>query len=233
MLFNVNFNKALIISFIWHAFCFFAVVIVIVPIAIRQRGFSDISFLGPVLDEGSFEAKFEDSGPYSVSQRHIHNKFILSPKKAEGSDKIDLSYGRDHFLNEKPYKESIDEILEAEKELPQQIEERKISEQNEGPIAAAKAKDFQMEGEAKDRALIFHPPSPDYEGFANISFNIKLKIIISADGNVKSVEILAISGEPEADLTAIRYVKKWKFAALSPDKPQKDQEGVLSLEIKK
>jgi TonB family protein len=229
MLHKVNFNKALIISFLWHIFCFFAFTIVIVPIAIRQKGFSDISFLGPVLDEGSFQAKIQDLDPHLAQQRQSRSSPFLLPAKTEGTEKIDISRERNHFLKERPYRDSIDELLETEKEFPPSIDEGKGLIEGRVAASAENKKDFSIEGQARDRVLIFRPPFSDYGGPSKTYNNVRLRVVIAADGNVKSVDIIETSGEPKTDLAAIRYVKKWKFTPLNPDKPQHDQEGILSL----
>src|SRR3990167_5021874 len=51
---RLTFKRALIISFLWHIFCFFAVIIVISPVGMKEERFSKINFIGPILDKDIF-----------------------------------------------------------------------------------------------------------------------------------------------------------------------------------
>lgn len=232
MLFKITFNRALIISFFWHLFCFFAVTIIIAPVDIRQRKLSDISFIGAILDEDSFHREFRDRHGRSDIGRPKLNRFLSPAKEEITRPRLEKYADREHLLKAKPYKFSIDEILETEKKLP--------AEMRKEPLSESADRDFTIEGQARERGVLFRPPSPDYQGLISASqediigeyYKVSLRIIIAADGEVKTVEKLTSSGYPEIDLLAIRYVKKWSFAPLSPDKPQQDQEGEVSLKFK-
>lgn len=230
MLFRVNFNRALIISFLWHLLCFFMFTIIIVPSGTGQRRLSRISFLGSILDDSSFKREFKVFG--SGRQKRQDKVFLLSEKAAE-SQRRKINFDNDYFLRVKPYSSSIDELLVVEKKLPVEKEENLAV----GPKKEASG----VEGDARGRAILFKPPLTGIKVFGSGElekdtvapyYKIKLELVIAADGNVKSVENLQTSGYPELDLAAIRYVKKWKFEPLSPDRPQYDQGGMVLLELK-
>lgn len=232
MLFKITFNRALTLSFFWHIFCFFAVTIIIAPVEIGQRKLSDISFIGAILDKDSFHREFKDRHARSDIGHPKSNRFLSPAKEEITRPRLEKYAGREHLLKVKPYKFSIDEILEAEKMLPAGIKKELLLEPTD--------RDFTIEGPAMERAVLFKPPSPDYQGLISTSredvigeyYKVRLRIIIAADGEVKTVEKLTSSGYPEIDLSAIRYVKKWSFTPLSPDKPREDREEVVSLKFK-
>lgn len=232
MLFKITFNRALIISFLWHLFCFFAVTIIIVPVGIRQQRLSDISFIGSILDKDSFHREFRDWHTHSDASYSKLSRLSLPADEEISTKRLEVYADTDYLLKTKPYKVSIDEILEAEKKLPAGIKKKLPLESTD--------RGFEIKGEARERTVLFRPPSPDYQGLISTPqkdiigeyYKVRLKIIIAADGSVKTAEKLTSCGYPEIDLLAIRYVKKWSFAPLSPDKPQNDQEGILLLKFK-
>lgn len=232
MIFKITFNRALIISFLWHLFCFFAVTIIIVPAGVSRQRVSDISFIGSILDTDSFHHEFRDWHALSGASYPKSSRLFFPANEKMSTKRLETCAGTDYFLKVKPYKVSIDEILETEKGLPAEIKKELSLESTD--------RSFEIEGEARRRAVLFRPPSPDCQGLISTQqkdiigeyYKVRLKIIIAADGGVRAVEKLTSCGYPEVDLLAIRYVKKWSFAPLSPDKPQNDQEGILLLKFK-
>lgn len=231
-LLKVTFNRAFIISFLWHLFCFFAVTIIIVPVGIKPQGSSEVSFIGSILDEHSFYREFRNLHLRSDSSSPALNKFLFPDNEKIASRRLERYSDAEHFLKVKPYKVSIDEILEVEKILPAGI--------SKGPLLKSADRDFEIEGEARERTVLLKPPFPVYQSLLSKTqediigeyCKVRLKIVITPEGRVKSVEKLASSGSPEIDLMAIRYVKKWSFAPLKPDQPQNNQEGILLLTLK-
>ncbi|MFH1868770.1 MAG: TonB family protein [Candidatus Omnitrophota bacterium] len=230
MLFRINFNRAFVISFLWHMLCFFMVTIIIMPSGSGRERLSGIFFLGSILDDSSFKKEFQIFD-YTTQQKR-ENIFSLSENMAESREERAYS-DDDYFLLVKPYKKSINDILAVEKKLPDEKDENIPSAKREGSSG--------VKGEAEGRLVLFKPPMLEMKGlsfgeigksYAISPHRIKLKVVIAADGNVMSAENLETSGYPELDLAAIRYVKKWKFAPLSPDRPQYDQGGMVLLELK-
>jgi len=229
MLLRITFNRALAISFFWHLFCFFAITIVIIPPDVKTRGFSNISFLGAILDEDSFR---RDVGAWQPKPEVTYSRpkrFSLSIKPDRPADKIEVAIEKDYLLNKKPYKDSVGEVLKAEKIRPPLI-------RGEGPGPVLESHPGTG---ALGRAIIFKPPAPDCATLVhNLQgdiveehFKLKLKATIAPDGTVKLVEKLESCGHLEIDLAGMHYVKKWRFVPLAADVPQDDYEEVVLLEL--
>jgi len=205
--------------------------VVIVPIGVRQKGFSDISFLGSVLDKESFWHELETLKMSSVLDQKGLGAPILLHKDALTTEPIKAPFHKSTRLDESHYKPNASEVIKKKKEFLVVSGDKDLAREEAGLSI--------IEGRAKERSIIFRPSPPDYKEVIVLSqetagahFKVKLRIIISPDGSVKAVDNLETSGRPEIDLIAARYLKKWKFSSLSPDKPQEDQEGIISLEIK-
>jgi len=221
MLLKINFNRALIISFLWHLFCIFAVTIIIVPVGVKARRLSDVSFLGSILDKESFKREL------GVSPSHGHrfdNEMFQLQKESLPEKSSRIKIEKDYFLDKDSGRESADYIIGMEKAHPKVIDEASYREYAE---------------QAVSRTILFKPPIPDYkaalsetqEGDLSTSYRVRVKVFISPDGTVKKADTLQTSGSPEIDLIATRYVKKWKFIALNPDRPQEDSEEIVLVEF--
>ena len=231
MPFKINFNRALILSFFWHLFWFFAVTIVIMPASGAQKRFSDISFLGSILDENASIKELKVGRLRSNERLSSSRELFILNKQDLYSERLDMHGERDYLSKSKPYKNSIDEILELEKKQPAITKEQTTSKPMD--------RDSEIEGEAKSRVILFKPPMPDcrqalfgQEGdIPQEYYKVKLRVLIGPDGNIKTADKLESSGYPEIDLIAMRYVKKWNFSPINPSSPQRDQEGIIFLEL--
>lgn len=191
-----------------------------------------MSFIGSILDEHSFHREFRDWHLRPDSSSPALNKLLFPANEKMAPKRLERYSDTEYLLKVKPYKVSIDEILEVEKILPAGI--RKT------PSLESAGRSFEIEGEARERTVLLKPPFPVYQSLLSTTqediigkyCKVRLKIVITPDGRVKSVEKLVSSGSPKIDLMAIRYVKKWSFAPLKPDQPQNDQEGTLLLTLK-
>ncbi|MFC1807420.1 hypothetical protein ACFL0T_03515 [Candidatus Omnitrophota bacterium] len=230
MIFKINFNRALIISFFWHLFWFFMITIVIVPVGGRHGGFSDVSFLGSILDDGSYRDEFGNPGSFSGSRtRRIFQSFS---SKSGGLifKRVKVYSDRNYISEARPYKVSIDEILQSEKRLPADSNREEYS--GYGLLKPT------IVGDAKDRLVIFMPPLSDILAAVkeanrsqSTSYNsARLQIIITADGMVKHAEGHETTGISEIDYALVEYAKEWRFAPLKDDQDQADQEGTLVFE---
>lgn len=208
------------------------ITIIIVPVGVRQRRFSDISFLGSILDKRSLRREFRNLHPHSLLGGHGSEKMFLPERNNLTKELPRAGFEKDTFTKKKPYAVSIDEILDVDKRLPDMAEVEESLE--------SVSKVSGVEGEVRNRAILYKPSLPDYKTLLppsekNITggyLRVRLKIIVSPDGSIKAVENLQTSGYPEIDLMAIRHVKKWKFVPLSPERQQGLQEGVVLLEFK-
>ncbi len=229
---KINFNRALIISFLWHLLCFFTITIIIVPAGAMQKRLSDIYFLGSLLDKKSFKHDFRDLDTFSKKRQKSTAKVSLDEEQVIPVKRIGFGRERTLFLENSSEVTGIDSIIGTEKLFPDTVKrERAYSEPDRGFP--------EISGKAKDRLILFKPPFPDYKVALSahhkdnvfISCSVELKLIISKEGTVKTADILQTSGYPDIDLIAVRYAKKWRFTPLKPDYPQNDQEGVVQIEF--
>ncbi len=229
---KLTFPKALLISFLWHIFCLFAVVIVVAPITVKEGKFSKINFIGAILDEDAFGYYKAKSG----FDRN-HKKDILG--KLTGKDAAGVSFSEERLSRakltpylDKPYSNTITEIIKEKKTLPL---EASLLIEKLGLIHSPKVK-----SEAANRQILFKPSTPVVNRAFQIGkapskgekFQIKLKFLVSPEGKVVFIEKMKSCGYPDIDLIAIRYMKKWQFAPLAPDRPKKNQEGIMLFELK-
>ncbi len=231
-MFRLTFQKALFISFGWHIFCFFAVVIIIAPVTLKEERFSKINFIGPILDKDTFGYFNQGEG------------FDRSRKKGKGKElmqtaKTDVSFAEERlrhatsvpFLS-KPYNNSITEIIKEKKDA--QIDLPLLTQQT---VTSGVGR---IESEVAKRSVLYKPPTPVITGTFQAGkappkgekFLIKLRFLISPEGNVIFIEKIKSCGYPDIDLVAIRYMKKWQFVPLDPNKPKRNQEGIMLVELK-
>jgi len=207
------------------------ITIVIAPIGISETKFSDISFLGSILDKGLPRREFRNLRSYSQLGHHSPERLftveegVLSREPSKGES------AKDHFSKSRQQRAPIGELLDVDKRVPEIAGEELKTE--------ATSRFSEIKGEVRDRAILYKPPMPEYENFLPDSLKavstrylkVRLKVIIMPDGGVESVEKLQTSGYSEIDLMAIRHVKKWKFAPLNPASPQSTQEEIILLEF--
>lgn len=232
MHFKITFNRALIISFLWHALCFFSVTVIIVPSGIMRKRLSDIYFLGSLLDRKSLSRAFKNIDAFTKNE----HKYLAMPafKTRLDSPPARMNTGKAVSIFPERLSESsgIDVIIKAQKLSPD------ISKKESSFTAFSAASDAASGGK-KERLVVFKPPLPDYEtavsirreNNAPVSCKVSLRLVIAPDGTVKTADTLQTSGYPEIDLIAQRYAKKWKFIPLQPNQPQKDEERITNIEF--
>jgi len=98
MQFKINFNRALVISFSWHLFCFLMFTIIIVPVGVMQKRLSDIYFLGSLLDKKSLKHASEGLDNFSNKDREGKMELSLDGQQAVLGNRIDFSRERELFL---------------------------------------------------------------------------------------------------------------------------------------
>ena len=206
------------------------ITIIILPVGIIQKRLSDIYFLGSLLDKKYLEHDLKDLYTLFEGVKKggvelpLDNQSILSDKR------IDFRTKRDLFLENSSEFLVIDSIIGTEKIFPDMIKKEYVYSEPDNTYS-------EISGKAKDRIVLFKPPFPDYKVAVSahykdnmpISFNVKLRLVITENGTVSVADALETSGYPDIDLIAIRYVKKWKFIPLKPDQAQEDQEGMVQI----
>ncbi len=232
MQFKINFNRALIMSFLWHLLCFFMVTIIIVPVGVMQKRLSGIYFLGSLLDKKFFKHEFRDLDTFSKNRRKATAGLFLDDQQVIPVKRIGFGRERGFFLENSSEIMGIDSIIGTEKLFPDMVKKERVYLEPDSSFS-------EISGKAKDRIVLFKPPFPDYKVTLSarhkdnilISCSVKLRLIITKDGTVKAADILQSSGYPDINLIAVRYVKKWKFIPLKPDQAQEDQEGIVQIEF--
>lgn len=105
-----------------------------------------------------------------------------------------------------------------------------LQEKTSGRPAAAgppKSRVLGLEGPvARYRKVIFKPKLPEVS--LRQATEIKLKFWVHPDGTVGRIEPLLI-GDLSLVKTAEVYLQGWRFNTLSPDQPQKDQWGTITI----
>jgi protein TonB len=73
---------------------------------------------------------------------------------------------------------------------------------------------------AQEERKAIQNPTPAYPAFArqlNLSGTVKIKVVVSPDGQVKHVEVLG--GHPLLVNAAVEAVKQWKYAPAKTETP--------------
>ena len=232
MLIKINFKKALLISLCWHVFCFFAFTIVIVPIGIGPKRLSEIYFLGSILDNNSSDNSSTELASRSY-MKHNRESSAFSASKGSSLERIRVEKDKSYHINQKDKSKPIGTIINTNKKV--------INLDRVETEVKLKKHIPEISGQAKNRSVLFKPPLPDYESLmsnsnvdiSDLSLKVKLKVVISSEGSVKSAESIETSGYPEIDLIAIRHLKKWQFSPLNPDSVGADEEGAVTIEFNK
>jgi len=192
---------------------------------------SAVYFIGSILSEDSFHREFKGRNSDIEGIQPRRKRLFLPARGKLVVKRLSAGGESDYLMKAKPYRVSIDEVLETHRRLPS-VEEKE-------PFSQPKDRHFEIEGEARERAVLLKPALPDLrdlisnadKDIAGDHFNVKVKVTIAPDGRVKAVEKIESCGHPDIDLFAIRYAKKWNFSQLNPDLPQDDQEGILLLKF--
>lgn len=253
MFLKINFNRALIISFLWHIFWFLAVTIVF---TLPGRGIdkmSDISFLGSILDRGAFQKEFGDWHQQQQRAGQPTGDILISDRHGMLLDRVRFDNKEDYLIKGRQYASSIGDILETEKRLPSEAgliggtplaEDMAGQQYKAGEVGSRSGvadEYFLLSNGLAVRGVLFKPEMPDCRGMIDEGqaggidnyYNVRLRLLVGPDGHVKFVDKLQSCGYPEVDLIAIRYAQKWSFTPLGPgDSLKDDQEGTLDLRLR-
>ncbi len=92
---------------------------------------------------------------------------------------------------------------------------------------------YAVEGSLSARKIIIRPPSPEYPQWAaegGLEASMKLRITVSPQGVVESVESVQSTGHPRMNLVASRYIKQWRFESRVLD--TESETGVISVKFR-
>ena len=215
-----RFDYWLLISIFWHL-CWFSAVGVVVTPEKEEENFTVVSFLGSILDETNFKVTEETPGPAIKQVDSSHN--ALTPVIA---------------APERQVSESVMRVLEDKKTAMVPFGGSKENPADVSPPEEArglKAPEFEIEGPAAERRVMYKPALPAYPKWAEeagLVFDLTLKFSVNQVGEVMLVETLVSSGYPQIDATGMRYLKNWLFNPLSPGYKTITQWGKINIKFR-
>jgi len=208
------FNASVLISIVWHLFWISAVGIAVAPEVRPGNAYPEIGFLGPILEKTAFDLMAEEVKPQSETLYARSAMFLDSVHlKPEGPGrKVLKEFMPEGMLDRFTF--SLHDYVKDTKEVPLYLA---------GGMKMIRAKSGDnlsrpfVEGPAAEREIIFRPgiltvPLGLY-GEAE-EYAVKLRFAISDNGLVCDVEPVISSGYLEIDLSATRFLKKWRFSPL-------------------
>lgn len=204
-----NASISLLLSALWHLFCFSSVTIVSLPPSVRFPRFSEVVFVGSILTEPDFEVRASE---LSFGRRPEE---VVEPFLQRRGRLIDASLtAPSRWGRERAEAVPLEETLR----LPQEL----FLHQKASPLFSPELFDlphekeaFHLEGPAAHRALYYRPPQPQLPRWVDvreIRTGLQFKFWISPKGRVASIEKLISSGDPAIDLIGMRYLRKWQFS---------------------
>ena len=212
---------ALLVSLAVHIFFMTAVIIVNPAASQRFKTHPKVDFLGPLLKKTAFDIMLESANPMI---RTSYGKMDMSgsPNYLRAAPP-----GRRSAVEEPsvPYlyggiEEDMQRSLAGVKSLP-------------AFLLTGDGGFFGIDGVSSSaRQVIFRPKAPALiKGVygKKVTFSIRVKVLISGNGAVKSAEPVTYSGYPQLDLTAVKFVKSWLFEPGERDQTQ-EVEVVLTAE---
>lgn len=212
-------GSAICLSALWHLFWFSSITVVSLPTKVQYPRFADISFLGSLLDEPSFEVhvaqKLPSRGPSVVfSQRTVeHLPFQPFSEEKEALLRIRLPDSKRGWG-------IPGEFLGLKKRDPSAFVKREsLAEQDLPPL----------EGPLVSRILYYRPSLPKLPRWIDPpkgTTHLKLRFWVSPQGKVVHVERMTSSGDPTLDTIGIRYLRRWQF---NPKRIQEEEWGMVTL----
>jgi hypothetical protein len=211
-MFNRNFLIAVLFSFAVHM-AWITVIGVKTPSSLcRDRIYTQIEFLGPILGKTTFDIMIERSDPYNVSYRSTEQAFAETMLNVD-NEKEDLGEGievpsYDRYSGGRVYKS-----LSSVKSVPDVLLEKNYIEKAGSGVGSAE------DGYRRD--VVFRPEEPYIRkgdhGQGEI-FAARFNVLVSSSGKVKLADMFVSTGYSEVDAAAIEYVEGWLFepAAFGP-----------------
>jgi hypothetical protein len=212
-----NLRIALGISLGVHIFAMSAVMIVAPENIGRKKGYTRVDFLGPILEKTAFDIMLESANPVvktSYSWGPIPFKSIYL--KASFPGKITVAHGFPQHL-EKSMDSTILDALTGYKAVPDFYLDLKEESLKQGDLRTGK------------RKIIYAPEPPFFvKGLYgdDETILVKVRALVSPEGNVKKTEPVTTTGYPQLDILAIKFVRSWIF---EPKKTGGDEWVVLQV----
>ncbi len=92
---------------------------------------------------------------------------------------------------------------------------------------------YMISGDLAGRKITLKPPVPAYPEWAEregIEADMKVRIVVDADGMVEKVESLQSTGFPRMDMLATNYLRQWRFERRPGEK--KRQTGLVLIRFR-
>lgn len=219
-----SFLTALAFSVLWHFFWFFAITIVVSPLAKKEKPRPVLVSLGPVLDDTIFKT-IVDTGP-RLTQTYYHQLSDFSPAveiQAKTADRhlpgdvVSVPFRQKFFR-------SIKEMVGGFKVVPDFDVAPRI-----GLRVPDKAPKFF--DDLEDRRLLNFSGLPPYPSGVSPAFKnseIGIRLSVDSAGLVRGTEVLRSTGSPELDEFWSGYVKTLRFSE-RPSAGGKPESGSTTL----
>ncbi len=215
MVINRTLRIALLLSVGVHVAGMSAVSIITPTGLDRIKSFTQVDFLGPILEKTAFDIMIENVDPvfstsYGDAFENITNAYlkVATPKRKFSGERysayLEVVTGRGVF-----------DFLSGTKTIPDFL------------LSPAMAYPIRINGGRREsgktgREVVHKPMQPlilrglygDESGYA-----IKLKVLTDEGGSVRLVDPLTTTGYPQLDLKAAEYVKTWIFAPAGEGSP--------------
>ncbi len=199
---NRNIIIAVLVSLAVHVFFMTAVILVNPAMGMKIKAYTEVDFLGPLLKKTAFDIMLENASPLlrtSYSRRRDPSLPDLlkavSPKR---------HIWREYELQDQGVREDdrVNDYLADKKTIPGFL------------LKTIEGRGTRAEGRVEGR-LVMHKPvmlKTDLNRFGDEDlYTFKAKVLVSAEGSVRSIVPATTTGDPQIDQKLVEYVKKWIF----------------------
>ncbi|KJJ83217.1 hypothetical protein OMAG_002891 [Candidatus Omnitrophus magneticus] len=199
---NRNLKITILISAVVHILAFsFIIVTNNSNDNIKIKSYSKLKFLGPLLKKTAFDIMIESMNPNFITSYTENILFEGSDVKIEPLEKNRVAYSAESRNNNIALIENkILDVIAGQKNIPDFL------------IKTFKQKSFS--NEKKERNVVYKPSEPfilkGLYGDSSV-FTMRVKVFISKDGTINSVEPVTTTGNSETDMILIKYVRNWIF----------------------
>jgi len=224
------FKVSLLFSAAWHLFWISIVYVIVTPTVTLSNPYTEVHFLGPILEKTAFEILSDIAVPpsetlYSIEEFRLKDSYL----ETEGPKKI-VRMNKFRGIAKSDGRKITKYVLSNAKSEPVHLMEGK----NNFFSFKRKLSTKIIEGPAKRRELLYKPLMPsltasiyEEEGI----FTVKFKFTLSRDGNVEMIEPITSSGFAFIDQECIKHIKQWKFSSVQDLLLDKDW-GIATVRIK-
>ncbi len=197
-----NLRIALAISISIHIFFMSAFLIVPPKNLGRNKAYSKVEFLGPILEKTAFDIMLESSSGATKTSYNLGQKvFDAESLKVKFPGKRDVSRKMMPEVN-KDMDVIAAKSIRGNKSIPEFLLE-----------VVGKSALFKKEVLSERKIINNLPPlavAKDEYG-DKLQFSILMKVLVNSDGAVVRAEPVTTSGYPQLDFMAAKYVKGWIF----------------------